>query len=392
MTVLIITLPGDSHAHAVRWAIEKLGGSTKIVYPADLCDGASWAFEPSEPRLAIRYGSSREDLDFGAFRSIWMRRPPGVLPQAHLPDRVESAIAEGDFGTMAQSVYRLLERGRFAVNPYASTRIAGLKPLQLSVATEVGMAVPRTLVGNDPEAIRDFFGRLRGNVVFKPFTSPVWQTKGGPTMVPTTRLWPELLHGTDLAAGPGIFQELIDKAAEVRVTVMGRSVFAWEKRFDATAGLDVDWSLISRGARHSVHQLPTPVAERCFEMMDRLDLVFACFDFALDRQGRHVFLEVNPQGQWLWGDTLCGELNQLEAMAEFLLSGDPRFRYSGRDRFRLADYRSEVHRARGGLGDEWHFGHFMTYMHYTSSFSMDTALKRDRSTGSPEQLPPAPAT
>ena len=36
-----------------------------------------------------------------------------------------------------------------------------------------------------------------------------------------------------------------------------------------------------------------------------MGLYFGAFDFILDPDGRYVFLEMNPFGQWVWIEQLC---------------------------------------------------------------------------------------
>lgn len=227
MSVLIVTLPGDVHAHAVRWAIERMGGTVRLFYPADLCNGGKWSFDPLQSKLSVEYASTREVVDFDGQRTIWMRRPPVVLAQERITVKEERAVSEDDFGALARSMYMLMERGRFVVSRHDNTRSAALKPYQFGVAREVGLRLPRTLVSNLPEAVHEFHEACAGNVVFKPFKSPLWQTDRGPRMVPTTLVSREMLLGCDLSVAPGIFQENVHKRAEIRATIMGRSVFAW---------------------------------------------------------------------------------------------------------------------------------------------------------------------
>jgi glutathione synthase/RimK-type ligase-like ATP-grasp enzyme len=65
------------------------------------------------------------------------------------------------------------------------------------------------------------------------------------------------------------------------------------------------------------YELPPAVSEKCLELMRRLGIIFGCFDFIVTPDGRHVFLEVNPMGQWLWVEQMCG-MPLLEAFCEFL--------------------------------------------------------------------------
>ena len=51
---------------------------------------------------------------------------------------------------------------------------------------------------------------------------------------------------------------------------------------------------------HSKYDLPTWVADFCTTFLHRLHLNFGCFDFIVTPEGEYVFLECNPNGQWLW--------------------------------------------------------------------------------------------
>jgi hypothetical protein len=56
--------------------------------------------------------------------------------------------------------------GRWMSHPSAVWQ-AEFKPFQLSVASEVGLSIPRTLVSNDPIAIRKAFDDF-GSMIVKP--------------------------------------------------------------------------------------------------------------------------------------------------------------------------------------------------------------------------------
>jgi len=48
------------------------------------------------------------------------------------------------------------------------------------------------------------------------------------------------------------------------------------------------------------HELPDDVGDALLRLMDELGLVFGTVDFKVAENGEHVFLEVNPQGQFLY--------------------------------------------------------------------------------------------
>lgn len=64
-------------------------------------------------------------------------------------------------------------------------------------------------------------------------------------------------------------------------------------------------------------------------LMDLLGIATGSFDFAVTRQGEHVFFEVNEQGQFLWMEDRYPGLPVLQVFSEFLLSGDKHFEWKG---------------------------------------------------------------
>lgn len=96
-------------------------------------------------------------------------------------------------------------------------------------------------------------------------------------------------------------QEYIEKAFELRVTVVGNRIFAC--RIDSQLQQDdtgkIDWR------------------QGYGTYLRRMGLNFGCFDFIVTPSGEYVFLECNPNGQWLWVELETG-LPISEAIARWL--------------------------------------------------------------------------
>ena len=81
------------------------------------------------------------------------------------------------------------------------------------------------------EFFRDFFNRNNGRAIYKPLTSACWISEQASHATFTSVLTEDLLrHDGSLANAPGIYQEFLPKAFELRVTVIGRSVFGLSVR------------------------------------------------------------------------------------------------------------------------------------------------------------------
>ncbi|MGW2496246.1 ATP-grasp ribosomal peptide maturase [Streptomyces pseudogriseolus] len=177
---------------------------------------------------------------------------------------------------------------------------AEYKPVQLAAARECGLRIPPTLITNHPNDVRAFAIQHGGAIVCKPVASPVLIEDGQLKSVYTQRLTrADLndLHGIDTTAH--LFQAWVDKAYEVRLTVIGQRMLAAEIHAGSKAAHE-DWRSDYGALAYSTTTVPEPVAEGMRRLMERLHLRYGAADFIVDPHGRWTFLEVNPCGQWDW--------------------------------------------------------------------------------------------
>ena len=300
MTVLIVTRSLDNEApQRVAQAVEARG---ERVYRFDT------DLFPTDLRLALdeggggRLSGPEGVLELAEVSAVWYRRgatgariPQEMNPQLRAPSVEESRrVVHGMLAAL----------GAFQLDTIEHVRRAEHKPLQLGLARALGLEVPRTLTTNDPEAVRAFAGRCPGGVVTKMMSSfAVYDASGQEQVVFTTPLRPEDLEdleGLDLC--PMTFQERIAKALELRVTVVGEQVMAAAIDSQALPGAREDWRRqgVALLEAWRPYTLPEPVRGRILALMDALGLNYGAFDFIVTPEGRHVFLEVNPAGEFLW--------------------------------------------------------------------------------------------
>ncbi|HEY8455794.1 MAG TPA: hypothetical protein VIL34_09385 [Actinopolymorphaceae bacterium] len=224
-----------------------------------------------------------------------------------LTDEYDRSFAQNEWA-MALDGLLSLESMRHVSHPVKQR--AATKPLQLSLASKVGLRVPRTLITSDPQEALAFVAEHHGAVVHKAMTAP-------PHQFIDTRAWDAKAsqHVVDLALCPTILQERIVGPADVRATVIGGQIFA-ARILTSQGRADVD-SRLDSDAPCTRHELPDDVGDALLRLMDELGLVFGTVDFKVAENGEHVFLEVNPQGQFLYIEILTG-LPISDALTEFL--------------------------------------------------------------------------
>ncbi|HTW29023.1 MAG TPA: hypothetical protein VME92_17990 [Acetobacteraceae bacterium] len=330
--VLILSHAADIHVSAVEWALRRSGHSP-VVWRMDRFPGrqsAALRIPPEgDPTLALE---GIADLAGGQeFDTVWSRRMarPTLHPDLHPSDRM---IASREARFFLEGTLRLLAPAARWVNPLDGRYRAICKPLQLHAARAAGLAVPDTLIANDPEAIRGFVDRHAGQVVIKPFFPASWQAAERLHTFYATRFDAAVLANEfAVRAAPAIFQPALPREYELRITVMGQTCFA--ARIDpppADAPEVIDWKQDLYRRELTPYDLPDAVREGCLGLMRRLGIVFGCIDIIRQPDGTYSFLEVNEMGAFLWVEEYAPSLPLLAAFCDFICDGSADFRWQPR--------------------------------------------------------------
>jgi glutathione synthase/RimK-type ligase-like ATP-grasp enzyme len=206
--------------------------------------------------------------------------------------------------------------GAFWLDPPGAVHAASSKARQLRLANDHGLRLPPTLITRSGDAARAFFSEHDGQVVAKLQTSLTFQMTGGGGL-PTRRLLAEDLGALDaLRHCPMMLQRLIPKRWEKRVMWVDGRAFV-----GALAGADsgVD-GRYDGPAWWEPGSLPAEVHARLARLMDSLGLRQGAIDLIETPDGEHVFLEVNPTGEWGMLEAELG-LPIGDAIAQALLQG-----------------------------------------------------------------------
>mgnify|MGYP001580931444 CR=1 FL=1 len=118
---------------------------------------------------------------------------------------------------------------------------------------------------------------------------------------------------------PGIFQPYIEKAYELRVTVVGDKIFAARIESQTSEKTRVDWRRYDfTNVVHSSYQLPKETENQCVAVLQSFNLQFGAIDMIATPTGEYYFLELNANGQWAWIEAVT-ELPISHAIANLLL-------------------------------------------------------------------------
>lgn len=176
------------------------------------------------------------------------------------------------------------------------TYLAESKPYQLALATECGFKVPETLVGNDAASIRRQFP---GSLIVKSLDTVLLRDGKDCLFTYSTVADSSVLVDTNTAGAPLLAQRLLEPKMDLRVTIVGKQLFAVRILVD-DEGVQGDWRMVPRDRLvYEDVEISTSIGEACRALVDHLGLTFAAIDLIETPEGV-FFIEVNPTGEWGW--------------------------------------------------------------------------------------------
>ncbi|SNT62164.1 RimK-like ATP-grasp domain-containing protein [Streptosporangium subroseum] len=321
--ILVLTRPDDTHALHVGELLTQRGADVVFFDPEDYPAKAviDVSYEPSgRVRRTLRTHSHRVDLD--GLTAVWTRRPQSPVCHPKVAELVARAHLERELAVFTGDLWDQLDC-RMVPGSREVIKVAGRKPSQLALAGRLGFELPPTLISNDPDEFLDFYSRHDGRIITKPLHMPWAPRDGGESVSRLSELVSprDIGYADAIRFAPIIIQAYVPKRVELRVTVVGDRVFAAEIHSQESNHTRFDWRRYDAAmTRHAVHELPPETAERCVHLVRRLGLVYGAIDLILTPDGRYVFLEINPNGQWLWIEETTG-LPISEALCDVLYGG-----------------------------------------------------------------------
>jgi hypothetical protein len=345
--ILILADERDAHANHVTTKLDALGAEYLRFNPQHF---------PGAADLSIHYdrsGSARrilnykqEEVDLGRVRAVWNRATARPIADAMAKKEQRWWITEGCSRFLAElwecidclwlPNQPMADRDPYRVQvqpdkrhwlfqpPRLRAPSAYNKLHQLAIAGQLGFTVPRTLVTNSPKRFIEFYEECDSQVVSKHAAVLPAARDGEDCMRFTYPVHRRNAAGyQSIRYAPVIFQEEIPKKLELRVTVVAAKVFSAAIQSQDSRFLRHDWRHyhdFGESKYYSEHTLPEKIEGICVRLVEALGLCFGAMDLIVTPADEYVFLEINPNGQWLWIEQFTG-LAIGDAIAELLIRG-----------------------------------------------------------------------
>lgn len=306
--VLIITHSEDnSVVDTVIQQIEHLGGSCVRFdvdrYPVE--SRLSSSFINGQWQGLLETPNATATLD--DITAVWYRRSYHI--GKGLETLLEKEYLSSTLGELRRTLFGMLEGLKcFQIERYSVYRRLDSKEEQLRIAKDCGLEVPATCITNSPAQLKAFLETTGKPVIAKMQSAFAIYRDGEEHVVFTNEVTAAHLDQLNgLRYCPMVFQEKLDKALELRVTIVGREIFSFSIDSQRLPASRVDWrkegAALADGWK--VYTLPEGIEEALLNFMDSYGLNYGAIDLILTPEGKYYFLEVNAAGEYFWLDKQC---------------------------------------------------------------------------------------
>jgi MvdD family ATP-grasp ribosomal peptide maturase len=323
MTVLIVTFSNDNESIPLVIKEIEARGEKAFRFDTDRY--------PTEVKLDIYSGDTErviitdgeQKLDLSEVSSVWYRR---MRYGQKIPNSMDKQYRDASIQECRVTVRGMIASlPGFHFDKMSNVDRANNKQLQLKVAKEVGLLTPRTLTSNNPEAVKEFAQDCQEQgIITKMLASfAIYDDQGRENVVFTTPVTNDDLENIEgLRFCPMTFQENVPKALELRTTIVGHRVFTAAVNSQSLAGSTYDWRKEGRtlAKNWQAYNLPEDIEKKLLKLMAEFGLNYGAIDIIVTPDGRYVFLEVNPVGEFFWLELYSPHYPISPAIAEVLVN------------------------------------------------------------------------
>jgi glutathione synthase/RimK-type ligase-like ATP-grasp enzyme len=290
--VLILSSKYDFSTDLVSLRLRDLGIPFLRLNREDLCD-LRLTLDPVKPSLRVR-GINVEAKVNENLKSVWFRQPVFLRNTPHTALSVSNQLERSQWNAFMRAL-SVFDKAVWMNFPQA-TYLAECKPYQLLIASRCGFLIPSTLVSNDALAIK---AANDSCMIVKSLDTVLLRDGQDCLFTYSTISNSEDLTDENVAAAPVIAQKLLSGKTDIRVTVIGDTIFAVRIYCNGT-GIEGDWRVCSKDSLSYEDVVLSPAIEMsCKALVRNLGLTFAAIDLIETAEDTYI-IEINPTGEWGW--------------------------------------------------------------------------------------------
>ncbi|MBC9909091.1 grasp-with-spasm system ATP-grasp peptide maturase [Chitinophaga varians] len=326
-TILIISEYSDISTRKVFDYLNHLSSiNVKIITPHEKVFIETIRVSVNRKKILLK--CNNDVINFDNIRSVWYRRGfissvPFPYDTIHKLEKQINTFLSTEWEKITSFLLSIsqLEPGIFLLGSFEHERHCN-KLINLHIASSIGLTIPETFITSDRLSLLNFSDDYE-LLATKPVSNvPIFSLgmkiySGGGTNVLTKSDIKDLPQ----QFFPVLVQEYIDKLYEIRVLFLKGDLYAMAIFSQGNERTKIDYRNydIDEPNRLTPIELPQSIQVKIREFMNKLSLNFGSIDLIYSKEGKYVFLEVNPSGQFDWLSFNCN-YNLEKRIAKILLN------------------------------------------------------------------------
>lgn len=313
--ILVLSCEEDPHADSVC----KYFDSNEINYfrvnTNKLIENYSITFNSKLELYEI--SDSKDTILLDESWNIWNRRIAEPELPKDFPEELENIVFTETEKTLEGLL--LIHKGK-VVNKPNNSFAANNKIDQLMFVKNYGIKIPNTVLTSNPQKLLKFYHS------HKPICHKLQRVavveRDGDYFVTYNNLVTEdnLSQAELIKLHPTLFQKYINKEYELRITALENKVIGIAIHSQDSEISKIDFRRYDfENVKYEVVDLPKNITKFCKDILTHYSLSFGEIDMIYTKNKEYVFLEINPNGQWLWLE-LKTSYNLTKDIAENLIN------------------------------------------------------------------------
>ena len=310
--ILLVGKKDDPHIKGIQNDLKLI--NEKFILIDHLTNNDTMFVENKNGEFLSTLKINGETIDIETIKSVWNSNALDIINEDVSEESKKFIDKEWTEGIM--SIWNTVN-GIWANHPLALSSSAN-RVKQLQIASEIGFKIPKTMVTNNSQKMKQFFKECNDEMICKTLASSQGLPFGKMIFSHKISKW-DFKHNQGLKHSPVMFQEYIPKKTEFRVTIIGDDIHSAEIHSQKSEKTKYDWRNYDDFLKtpYVESKLPEDISEKLLKIMKKFNLNFGACDLIHTPDDEFVFLEINPNGRWWWVQELT-KMKISKSIAKFL--------------------------------------------------------------------------
>jgi ATP-GRASP peptide maturase of grasp-with-spasm system len=322
--ILLLSINGDTTTEDVMdWLMAKKADFIRL-NDEEFLLGAYSTFEINNKGCKVEFNLQKRGIDMDSINVIWYRKfgyysatELGITTtHKQIPLKVKNHL-KSEYLAFTD-LFLLFDNKFWLCKP---NKVEISKTYQLSAAKNKGFDIPDTIITSSKKNVLRFLNKHQC-IITKPIKDGrLFQIKKAGYYLYTSLFDKSNLSEMPDDFFPSLFQEKLNKEFEVRTFFINNSCYSMAIFSQNDDRTKVDFRALNKKKpnRNVPFILPRKIELKIIALMNKLELNTGSIDFVITKDGRCVFLEVNPIGQLGMVSQPCNYYLE-EIIADFLIS------------------------------------------------------------------------